>query len=45
MPRPLRPIADGLICHVVKRGNNLQSLFLVTIGFIAVAGKSGSRAL
>ena len=27
MPRPLRPIADGLICHVVNRGNNRQTVF------------------
>src|ERR1035438_1552545 len=24
MPRPLRPIADGLIYHVINRGNNRQ---------------------
>ena len=27
MPRPLRPIADGLIYHVINRGNNRQSVF------------------
>ena len=27
MPRPLRPIADGLIYHVINRGNNRQPIF------------------
>ena len=27
MPRPLRPIADGLIYHVINRGNNRQIVF------------------
>ncbi|HEY5315489.1 MAG TPA: transposase [Pirellulales bacterium] len=27
MPRPLRPIEEGLIYHVVNRGNNRQSVF------------------
>ena len=27
MPRPLRPIADGLIYHVINRGNNRQDVF------------------
>jgi hypothetical protein len=27
MPRPLRPIDDGLIHHVINRGNNRQELF------------------
>ena len=27
MPRPLRPIADGLVYHVVNRGNNRQNVF------------------
>jgi putative transposase len=27
MPRPLRPIADGLIYHVINRGNNRQEVF------------------
>jgi putative transposase len=27
MPRPLRPIDDGLIYHVINRGNNRQSVF------------------
>ena len=28
MPRPPRPIADGLIYHVINRGNNRQPVFL-----------------
>jgi putative transposase len=27
MPRPLRPIADGLTYHVINRGNNRQPVF------------------
>ena len=27
MPRPLRPIDDGLVYHVINRGNNRQSVF------------------
>jgi putative transposase len=27
MPRPLRPIEDGLIYHVINRGNNRQPVF------------------
>jgi putative transposase len=27
MPRPLRPIDDGLIYHVINRGNNRQNVF------------------
>jgi putative transposase len=27
MPRPLRPIADDLIYHVINRGNNRQDVF------------------
>ena len=26
MPRPLRPIADGLVYHVINRGNNRQTV-------------------
>jgi len=26
-PRPLRPIDDGLICHVTRRGNDCQGVF------------------
>jgi putative transposase len=28
MPRTLRPIADGLVYHVINRGNNRQPVFL-----------------
>ncbi len=28
MPRPLRPIEEGLIYHVINRGNNRQPVFL-----------------
>ena len=27
MPRPLRPIAEGLVYHVINRGNNRQKVF------------------
>ncbi|MGA2032927.1 MAG: transposase [Thermoguttaceae bacterium] len=27
MPRPLRPVADGLVYHVINRGNNRQPVF------------------
>ena len=27
MPRPLRPIADGLVYHVISRANGRQSVF------------------
>lgn len=27
MPRPLRPIDDGLVYHVISRGNNCQAVF------------------
>ena len=27
MPRPLRPIDDGLVYHVISRGNNRQAVF------------------
>ena len=27
MPRPLRPIDDGLVYHVINRGNNRQPVF------------------
>ena len=27
MPRPLRPIADGLLYHGINRGNNQQTVF------------------
>jgi len=28
MPCPLRSIADGLVCHVISRGNGRQPVFL-----------------
>ena len=27
MPRPLRPIGDGLVYHVINRGNNRRAVF------------------
>jgi hypothetical protein len=33
MPRPLRPIDDGLIYHVINRGNNRQNVFHKTQDF------------
>ena len=27
MPRPLRPVAEGLVYHVISRGNNRQPVF------------------
>ena len=35
MPRPLRPIADGLIYHVINRGNNHQAVFASEGDFLA----------
>jgi putative transposase len=35
MPRPLRPIADGLIYHVINRGNNRQNVFETAGDFTA----------
>jgi len=35
MPRPLRPIADGLIYHVINRGNNRQTVFESEGDFVA----------
>jgi putative transposase len=35
MPRPLRPIADGLIYHVINRGNNRQTVFGSEGDFVA----------
>jgi len=28
MPRPVRPIADGLVYHVINRGNGRRNVFL-----------------
>jgi putative transposase len=35
MPRPLRPIDDGLIYHVINRGNNRQNVFNKQADFTA----------
>ncbi len=35
MPRPLRPIADGLIYHVINRGNGRQKVFLHEGDYVA----------
>jgi hypothetical protein len=35
MPRPLRPIDDGLIYHVINRGNNRQKVFHKPADFVA----------
>jgi len=33
MPGPLPQIDDGLICHVIHRGNNRQDVFHAPEGF------------
>lgn len=38
MPRPLRPIDDGLIYHVINRGNNRQDVFHKEEDFQAFLG-------
>jgi putative transposase len=35
MPRPLRPIADGLVYHVINRGNNRQPIFFEDGDYLA----------
>lgn len=35
MPRPLRPVAEGLIYHVINRGNNRQAVFRKAADFQA----------
>jgi len=35
MPRPLRPIDDGLVYHVINRGNNRQDVFHKSADFQA----------
>jgi putative transposase len=35
MPRPLRPIDDGLVYHVINRGNNRQDVFRKPADFAA----------
>ena len=41
MPRPLRPIADGLIYHVIDRGNNRQPVFFDEGDYLAFLGPGG----
>jgi putative transposase len=36
MPRPLRPIADGLIYHVINRGNGRQKVFVHEGDYLAL---------
>jgi putative transposase len=38
MPRPLRPIDDGLVYHVINRGNNRQDVFRKAADFQAFLG-------
>ncbi len=38
MPRPIRPIADGLIYHVISRGNGRQSVFFDDGDYLAFLG-------
>jgi len=35
MPRPLRPIADGLVYHVIDRGKNRQPVFSAEGDYLA----------
>jgi putative transposase len=41
MPRPLRPIDDGLIYHVINRGNNRQNVFRKPADFKAFLAALG----
>ncbi len=41
MPRPLRPIDDGLIYHVINRGNNRQPVFHKPADYIAFLAALG----
>jgi putative transposase len=41
MPRPLRPIEDGLIYHVINRGNNRQPVFRKAADFDAFLAALG----
>jgi hypothetical protein len=46
MPRPLRPIGDGLVYHVINRGNNRQEVFHKPAdfqAFLAARAKKGSE--
>jgi len=38
MPRPLRPIADGLVYHVINRGNARQEVFFDEADYAAFLG-------
>ncbi len=38
MPRPLRPIDDGLVYHVINRGNNCQPVFHDEGDYVAFLG-------
>ena len=38
MPRPLRPIADGLVYHVINRGNARQAVFFDEGDYAAFLG-------
>ena len=35
MPRPLRPIDEGLVYHVINRGNNRAQVFFGAGGYAA----------
>ena len=35
MPRPLRPIAEGLVYHVINRGNGRQQVFFSEGDYLA----------
>ena len=35
MPRPLRPIEDHLVYHVINRGNNRAPVFFADAGYRA----------
>jgi putative transposase len=41
MPRPLRPVDDGLIYHVINRGNNRQTVFHKDADFAAFLAAIG----
>ena len=38
MPRPLRPIDEGLVYHVINRGNNRQRVLAKKADFEAFLG-------
>ena len=46
MPRPLRPIGDGLVYHVITRGNGRQAVFFRGddyLGFLKALGDLKKR--